>query len=175
MAEVVQKAQAAVGVSVVPVSVGTKLATGIKLKETDIQKADVSLDGIPGKIVILGVPGAFSPTCSDQIPSYLKKYEDFTSKGIKAVYVVAVNDLFTVEAWKEKLGGAGKQIRFLADDGGKWSAAVGTAFDASPLFGNYRSHRFAMLVEDGVVKAFTQEADPSKVTTTSADDFLAKL
>jgi 2-Cys peroxiredoxin 5 len=70
--------------------------------------------------IIVGVPGAFSPQCTDQVPGYLENAEKFASKGVQGIYVVPVNDVFTVKAWKEKLGGNDKPlVHFLADDEAK--------------------------------------------------------
>ena len=70
--------------------------------------------------IIVSVPGAFSPQCSDQVPGYIENADKFAEKGVRGIYVVAVNDSFTVQAWKEKLGGGkAPQLHFLADDEGK--------------------------------------------------------
>lgn len=88
---------------------------------------------------------------------------------------MTVNDAFITAAWKEKLGASGQSIRFLADDTGKFTAAIGMGFDGSRIFGNIRSHRYAMIVEDGIIKALEQEKDDGKVTTTGSGELLAKL
>lgn len=76
---------------------------------------------------------------------------------MQAVYVVSVNDVFTMQAWKEKLGAEEKtKIHFLADDTGAWSSAIGMGFDATGLLGNMRSHRYAMIVNNGVIEALEQ-------------------
>merc|ERR1711939_664233 len=175
MADIIQKVQSAVGLGVVPVKVGDKINTGVMLKEHSVTDANVSLDNVPGKIII-SVPGAMTPTCSAQAPGYIKHIKDFQAKGVKDIYICSTNDQFVMEAWKEKLGAASEpNVHFLADDTGKFSAALGLSFDATGLLGNHRSHRFAMLVEDGVVKAFEQESDPGAHTVTKAETFLAKL
>merc|ERR1712093_511707 len=139
MADIIQKVQSAVGPGVVPVKVGDKINTGVMLKEHSVTDANVSLDNVPGKILIVGVPGAMTPSCSNQIPGYIKGIKDIQAKGIKDVYVLAVNDLFVMEAWKEKLGAASESnIHFLADDAGKFVAALGLSFDATGLLGNHR-------------------------------------
>lgn len=75
----------------------------------------------------------------------------------QAVYVVSVNDTFVTGAWKEKLGGTGKSnIHFLADDAGAWTSAIGMGFDATGLLGSLRSHRYAMVVKDGVIETLEQ-------------------
>lgn len=90
--------------------------------------------------------------------------------------MIAVNDVFVTKAWREQLGGnKNDNIHFLSDDGGAFTAAIGMSFDAAAFFGNNRSHRYAMLVEDGIVKAFEQEKSDAESTVTRADSFFAKL
>ena len=72
--------------------------------------------------LIVAVPGAFSPGCSNQVPGYVENAEKFAAKGIEGIYVVAMNDGFVMQAWKEKLGAKGNpMIHFIADDEGKVS------------------------------------------------------
>ena len=83
----------------------------------------------------------FRGTCSNEIPGYLNDFEKFAQKGVSAIYFVAVNDVFVTGAWKEKLGVSDdSKVHVLADDAGKFSAAIGMSFDASGFLGNYRSH-----------------------------------
>ncbi|KIS68607.1 uncharacterized protein UMAG_03177 [Mycosarcoma maydis] len=155
---------------------GAKLETGIKLKENNPENADVSLDNLVGKSIIVGVPGAFTPPCSSQVPGYIQHASEFQSKGVEAIYIVAVNDQFTVKAWKEKLGAdTAPTVHFLADDTGAFTQAVGQDFDASGLLGNHRSKRYAFVVEGGVVrKAFVEDNAPD-VTVTSAENVLKAI
>lgn len=80
----------------------------------------VDLAKLTGKNIIVGVPGAFTPPCSSQVPGYVSNSEKFAAKGVKGIYIVAVNDAFVVQAWKEKLGVAKDHpiVHFLADDTG---------------------------------------------------------
>ncbi|KIY68185.1 Redoxin [Cylindrobasidium torrendii FP15055 ss-10] len=128
-----------------------------------------------GRIIILGVPGAFTTPCSNQVPQYIEAYDEFVAKGVKAIYVVAVNDQFTVKAWKEKLAPNGTPIRFLADDQSAWTSATGLIFDATPLLGGPRSKRYAMIVENGKVSSVFVEDAPPNITVTSAKTLLAHL
>lgn len=75
----------------------------------------------------------------------------------QAIYVVSVNDVFITQAWKEKLGAEEEtKIKFLSDDAGKFTSAIGMGFDATGLLGNMRSHRYAMVVNNGVIEALEQ-------------------
>jgi peroxiredoxin len=107
----------------------------------------------------VGVPGAFTPACSSQVPGYISNFEKFAAKGVQGIYVVAVNDVFVTKAWKEKLASSGTctslasyislivllklgllpAVHFIADDKGVFSSAVGLIFDASPLLGGPRA------------------------------------
>lgn len=100
-----------------PLSKGSKLPTG-GLKEENPESASVNLSQLSGTIVIVGVPGAFTPPCSSQVPGYAEHADKFAQKGVKGIYVVAVNDAFTTQAWKEKLGVKHEIVHFLADDNG---------------------------------------------------------
>ncbi|GAC75265.1 hypothetical protein Golomagni_06047 [Golovinomyces magnicellulatus] len=155
---------------------GAKLETGIKLKENNPENADVSLDNLTGKTIIVGVPGAFTPPCSSQVPGYISHAGEFAQKGVQAIYIVAVNDQFTVAAWKEKLNGASAaNVHFLADDTGAFTKAVGQSFDATGLLGGHRSKRYAFVVEGGVVrKAFVEDNAPD-VTVTAAENVLKAI
>ncbi|KAK5116904.1 hypothetical protein LTR62_006625 [Meristemomyces frigidus] len=124
-----------------------------------------------GKALIIGVPGAFSPACSaSHIPSYL------TSPNLKEagqVFVVSVNDPFVMKAWGEALNGAGGSgIRFLADPQGAFTRALDLEWDATAAFGQPRSKRYALKIEDGKVKEVFVEPDNTGVDVSAADKVL---
>jgi peroxiredoxin len=103
--------------AVKPLSKGSKLPTSA-LKEDNPEKATVNISQLSGTNVVVGVPGAFTPPCSSQVPGYSEHASKFAEKGVKGIYVVAVNDAFTTQAWKEKLGVKSDLVHFLADDTG---------------------------------------------------------
>lgn len=71
----------------------------------------VNFSKLDGKNILVLVPGAFSPTCSSQVPGYIERYKDFQAKGVKGIYIVAVNDIFVVNAWKKNIAGEeGKDV-----------------------------------------------------------------
>ncbi|EMC95560.1 hypothetical protein BAUCODRAFT_493799 [Baudoinia panamericana UAMH 10762] len=160
--------------SVSPLTKGSKLPT-TPLKETNPEQATVNLSQLHGKNIIVGVPGAFTPPCSSQVPGYARHADDFAKKDVKGIYVVAVNDAFTTQAWKEKLGANHQLVHFLADDNGEWTKAAGMSFDASGLLGNHRSKRYAAIVENGEVKEVFTEDQAPEVTVTAADKVLKHL
>lgn len=100
-----------------PLAQGSKLPT-VALKEKDPEKATVELATLGGKIIVVGVPGAFTPPCSSQVPGYVEKAEQFAAKGVTGIYIVAVNDAFTTQAWAEKNGWTNPLVHILADDKG---------------------------------------------------------
>lgn len=139
---------------------------------------DVNLaeEAATGKSVVIGVPGAFSPAClASHVPGYIHKLREFNDKGYGAFYVVGVNDAFVMKAWGDSLLGhlvGTNQVRFLADPKGEFSEALDTLFDASKFFGNARSKRFALLLEDGVVTQTFIEPDNVSVDVSGADAVL---
>ncbi|KAL8732919.1 MAG: hypothetical protein Q9181_003786 [Wetmoreana brouardii] len=126
---------------------------------------------LKGKGVIIGVPAAFSPSCSAaHIPGYLN------SPFLKAagqVFVVSVNDAFVMKAWGATLDPTDKSgIRFLGDPDARFTEALDLSFESASLFGNNRSKRYALVVEDGKVKEAHVEPDNTGVDVSSADKVL---
>ncbi|KAK0524797.1 hypothetical protein OC842_005723 [Tilletia horrida] len=148
------------------------------LKENDPANANVSLENpTQGTIVVLGVPGAFSSTCSNQVPGYIEHAEQLKAKGVQNVYVVAINDVFVTKAWAEKLGAdkTGGFVRILADDTGKFTQSLGLDFDATGLLGSHRPKRYAAIVSAGILKKLVVEEDPTQVQFTGAASVLSHL
>jgi len=154
-----------------PVKVGDSIPD-IALKTTNPETADLKIHEKAGKVIILGVPGAFTPPCSNQIPGYIKNYDAFVRRGFTNIYVVAVNDAFVVNAWKDKLAPEGTKVEFVADDQAQFVSALGLVMDATPLLGGPRSKRFVIVAENGKVLRVQVEDDSSKVTVTEADKVL---
>lgn len=130
---------------------------------------------LKGRNVIVGVPGAFTDTCSKHVPGYIKHYEEFQQKGVNEVYVVTVNDVFVTKAWKKSLASQGTPVHFIADDIGTLTGSIGLLFDASKLLGGPRSKRYIIVTNDDKVETISVEEDPSKITTTAAENVLALL
>ncbi|PWW72548.1 Redoxin [Tuber magnatum] len=127
-----------------------------------------------GRYIIVGVPGAFTPPCSSQVPGYIENYDKLKGKGISAVYIVAVNDIFVVNAWKDKLVND-SGVHFLSDSKGEFTKLVGLEFDASGLLGNTRSKRYVAVVEDGKVINLQVEDEVPNITVTHVDKILGSL
>ena len=126
------------------------------------------------KVVLFAVPGAFTPTCHrNHLPGFLEHYDEFRAKGIDAVAVTAVNDVFVMQAWAKATGGLGK-IEFLADGSGDFAKALGMELDRIAAGLGVRSQRYAMLVEDSVVKVLNLD-DGGKLDISGADTILKAL
>ncbi|KAK3942077.1 Redoxin [Diplogelasinospora grovesii] len=123
------------------------------------------------KILLIGVPAAFSGSCSaTHVPSYLHHPK---LKEFDMVAVVAVNDVFVMKAWGETLDPAGTLgIRFLADPTAAFTKALDLTFDGSALFGGDRSKRYAIIVENGKVKSVHVEPDNTGTNVSMADKVL---
>ena len=127
------------------------------------------------KVVLFGVPGAFTPTChKNHLPGFLAEAEAFKAKGVAEIAVVSVNDVHVMNAWAKATGGEGR-ISFLSDGNADFTKAVGLDFDASAGGMGLRSRRFAMLVDDGVVTVLNVEDIPSKADMSSAGVLLGQI
>jgi len=125
------------------------------------------------KVVLFAVPGAFTPTCSVyHLPGFVENADEFRRKGINAIGCMAVNDVFVMHAWGKSANATG--IDMLADGNGEFSKALGLEMDASAFGMGQRSHRFALVADDGVVTHLMVEA-PGEFRVSSAESVLAVL
>jgi glutaredoxin/glutathione-dependent peroxiredoxin len=123
------------------------------------------------KLVIFGLPGAFTPTCSGKhVPGYVAHFKDFKSKGVDEIWCVSVNDAFVMGAWGKDQKADGK-VRMMADGSAIWTKALGLEQDLSARGMGVRSHRYAMVVDNGVVKTLNVEA-PTRFEVSDADTLL---
>jgi peroxiredoxin len=126
------------------------------------------------KIVIFGLPGAFTPTCSAKhVPGYVENCDAIKAKGVDEIWCVSVNDPFVMGAWgrDQKVG---KKVRMLGDGSGEFTKKLGLELDLTARGLGVRSDRYAMIVEDGVVKSLDREA-PGKFEVSDAASILKKL
>ncbi|KAI0813733.1 AhpC/TSA family protein [Xylaria sp. FL0064] len=121
--------------------------------------------------VIIGVPAAFSPSCSaSHVPSYIN-HPKIGEAG--QVFVVSVNDAFVMKAWGDQLDPTKLSgIRFLADPTGAFTKALDLGFEAIPVFGNMRAKRYALVIENGKVKSAHVEPDNTGTDVSMADKVL---
>ena len=126
------------------------------------------------KIVVFGLPGAFTPTCSAKhVPSYITNYDALKAKGVDEIWCVSVNDAFVMCAWAKDQHSEGK-VRMLADGSAAWTKALGLEFDLTSKGMGVRMQRFSMLVVDGVVKALNLEG-PGKFEVSNAETMLTQV
>ncbi|KHJ33317.1 putative tsa family protein [Erysiphe necator] len=123
------------------------------------------------KALIIGVPAAFSPSCSNShIPGYIKHQK---LKDAGKVFVVAVNDPFVTKAWASSLDpNKSSGIRFLGDPTAKFTEALDLAFDGRAIFGGLRSKRYALQIDSGKIKAMYVEPDNTGLNVTAAEKVL---
>ena len=126
------------------------------------------------KVVLLGVPGAFTPTCSKQhLPGFLAQADALRAKGVDTIACVSVNDAFVMDAWGQDQG-AGESVLMLADGSGVFAKALGLELDLIDAGLGVRNQRYSMVVEDGVVTHLNVE--PGKECgVSSAETILDQL
>jgi glutaredoxin/glutathione-dependent peroxiredoxin len=132
-------------------------------------------DAVKGKkIVIFGLPGAYTPTCSAKhVPGFVEHLEALKAKGVNEVWCVSVNDGFVMAAWGKELGALGK-VRMLGDGSAELTKKLGLDNDLTNGGMGVRSKRYSLLVEDGVVKQVNVEA-PGKFEVSNAETMLKQL
>ncbi len=166
------------------ITVGDRLPDGTLLECTEfdpatacpINPARISVaEAAKGRrIVIVGVPGAFTPTCSARhLPGYVRNYAMLKAKKVDEIWCVAVNDAFVMAAWGREQQAAGK-VRMLGDGSAAWARALGLELDLASRGMGVRMQRFSMLVEDGVVRRLNVEA-PGKFEVSDAESMLDHL
>jgi peroxiredoxin len=166
-----------------PIKVGDKLPDGQLQEFIEVETAGCSIgpntfnvaDLVKGKkIVVFGLPGAFTPTCSAKhVPGYVQQYDALKRKGVDEVWCLSVNDPFVMGAWGRDQHSTGK-VRMMADGSADYTKKLGLELDLTGRGMGVRSQRFSMLIEDGVVKSLNIEA-PGKFEVSSAEAMLAKL
>ena len=109
------------------------------------------------KVVMFGLPGAYTPVCSaSHLPGFVAKAAELKAQGVDEIVCISVNDPFVMQAWGKEHGAEGK-VTMLADAEGAFTRAIGLSLDL-PDFGlSGRSERYSMVVDNGVVKALSVE------------------
>jgi peroxiredoxin len=126
------------------------------------------------KVVLFALPGAFTPTCSAKhLPGFVQNADTIKAKGIDTIACLSVNDAFVMNAWGKDQK-VGDKVMMLADGNGEFSKAVGLTMDGTGYGMGQRSQRYAMVVQDGVVRALNVEA-PGAFEVSSAESILKAL
>jgi len=159
------------------IKAGDRLPSDVKLAEMgESGPKPVTVDEVfkGKKVVLFAVPGAFTPTCSmKHLPGFLEQAAAIKAKGVNEIVCLSVNDAFVMGAWGKANNAAGK-VRMIADGNGDFAKALGLTLDASGFGMGLRSQRFAMIVQDGVVKELLVEPGPG-LNVSSAESVLSKL
>ena len=126
------------------------------------------------KVVLVSVPGAFTPTCSmNHLPGFVDRAEALADKGIDTIACMAVNDVFVMDAWGKDRG-VGDKVVMLADGNGDYAKALGLEMDATGFGMGMRGQRFAIVVDDGVATHVAVE-EPGQFEVSKAESILAAL
>ena len=126
------------------------------------------------KVVLVSVPGAFTPTCSmNHLPGYLEHGDELRNKGVDTIACMAVNDVFVMSAWGKDRQ-VGDDVLMLADGNGDYTRALGLELDATGFGMGMRGQRFAIVVDDGVATHVAVEA-PAQFEVSKAEAVLEAL
>ncbi len=143
-------------------------------QNNDVKKINI-LDLCKEKTIILGMPGAFTKTCSAiHLPGYIKNYDQILKKGITKIVCVAVNDPNVMKAWGENQS-AGDKIFMAGDPFLKFTKAIGAEVDKSEKGLGIRSNRYTMLIENKEVKRVEEEKETANCKLSSAENFLKSI
>ncbi len=162
------------------IKVGDRLPAGTLMEYVEVEKDGCSVGPNPvdvekltkgRKVVIFGLPGAFTPTCSAKhVPSYVENFDKLKAKGVDTVACMSVNDAFVMGAWARDQH-TGDKVRMLGDGSAEYTRKLGLELDLNARGMGTRCQRFSMLVDDGVVKALNVEA-PGKYEVSDAETML---
>jgi len=155
---------------------GDKMPAGVFGVMTDEGPGAMSADELFSgkKVVLVSVPGAFTPTCSaNHLPGFIDHADAIAAKGVDTVACMAVNDVFVMHAWGKDRG-VGDSVVMLADGNGEYAKALGLEFDGTAFGMGVRGQRFAMIVDDGTATHVAVEA-PGQFEVSKAESILEQL
>ncbi|MFI5017832.1 MAG: peroxiredoxin [Dongiales bacterium] len=158
------------------IKVGDKIpAAKLQIKTKDGVQTKTTDEIFGGKrVVLFALPGAFTPTCSAKhLPGFVNNHQALKSKGIDSVACLSVNDAFVMDAWGKDQGVEDK-VLMLADGNGEFTKAVGLTMDGTGYGMGLRSQRYAMVLDNGVIKTLNVEA-PGAFEVSSAEAILKAL
>lgn len=162
------------------IKVGEKLPDAIVTETTEFgeacpvgpQKLSVAEQAKGKRVVVFGVPGAYTPTCSAKhLPGYVQSVDALRAKGVDEVWCVSVNDGFVMAAWGREHDAIGR-VRMLGDGSAELTRKLGLDTDIPGM--GVRSRRFSMLVEDGVVTRVNVE-EAGKFLVSNVETMVAQL
>ena len=157
------------------ISVGDKLpgANLLRMGENGPESVDLGAKLAGRKVVIFGLPGAYTGVCTTaHVPSFMRNMDKLAAKGVAEVICISANDPFVLKAWGEATGAAAAGITFLGDAQSEFIKAIGLDFSAPPAGLINRSKRYALLAEDGVVKVLQVEDSPGQCSISGGEALL---
>ena len=160
-----------------PINVGDKIPEGgFTTMTADGPKPVTTSELFDGKkVVLFGLPGAFTPTCSAKhLPGYVSNADALKGKGVDTIACMSVNDAFVMGAWGKDQG-AGDKVMMLADGSAEMAKKLGLELDLTARGMGVRATRFAMLVENGVVKSVNLEPNPGEAEASGAEAMLGQV
>ena len=158
------------------IATGDKMPSGTFGIMTEAGPGAISTDKLFSgkKVVLVSVPGAFTPTCSmNHLPGYVDHADALRDKNVDTIACMAVNDVFVMDAWGKDRG-VGDDVMMLADGNGEYATALGLELDASGFGMGTRGQRFVIVVDNGVATHVAIEA-PGKFEVSKAEAVLAAL
>ncbi len=158
------------------IQAGEKMPAGVFGVMTESGPGAISTDDLFAgkKVVLFSVPGAFTPTCSNNhLPGFVDHAAELLGKGVDTIACTAVNDVFVMHAWGKDRG-VGDSVMMLADGNGEYVKALGLELDASGFGMGTRGERFAIIVDDGVATHVAVEG-PGQFEVSKAEAILEQL
>ena len=148
-------------------------AVSITIISNEEQKTVAANDYFSGKkVVLIAVPGAFTPTCSEaHLPGFVVKYDEVIGKGIDEIVCLSVNDSFVMKSWQAAQNA--EKITMLADGGATFTRSLGLEIDTAD-FGGVRSRRYSMVIDNGVVSILNAE-EKTGYEVSDVDTLLSQL
>ncbi len=160
------------------ISVGDRLPEATLFEMTDQRPAQVASADVfgAGTVVLFGLPGAFTPTCSNShMPGFIAAADALRAKGVDAIVCLTVNDPYVAAEWGRVTGAEAAGIRVVADSLAELTRAMGLDFDGSTRGLGIRCQRFSALVKDGVVTVLNIEPAPGAATCTAGEALLDQI
>lgn len=159
------------------INVGDQIPDATLMKLTDKGPAPVNTTEFfkDRKVVLFALPGAFTPTCSNQhLPGFVLNADELKAKGVDEIACLSVNDAFVMGAWGKAQGTEGR-VTMLGDGNAEFTKKLGLDFDGSGFGMGMRSLRYSMLVENGVVKTLNRETNPGEAKASGAETMLTQV
>ena len=160
------------------ISVGDELPGGnvLQMGANGPEPVDMAAKLKGRNVVIFGLPGAFTGTCTTaHVPSFIRTADKFAAKGVDEIICLAVNDPYVMKAWSDSTGASAVGITMLGDAESTFTTAIGMDFTAAPAGFLNRSKRYALYAEDGVVKVFHPETGSGTCEISGGEALLAAI